>query len=462
MNDARPDILLFLTDDHARWALPAYGNPALRTPNLDRLAHRGTVFEDAYTPSPVCSPARASLMTGRMPSGHGIHDFLASHPHFDGKDWLAGLPTLAERLAAEGYDCALVGKWHVGRDATPPPGFSHWFALNGEYPIHHDGDNGFSRNGQPERHVGNLTEIITDEAVKFLTERDRGRPLFLIVGYYATHSPWADQPKRLVDLYERHDFAEIGAGSPAGGLLNVELAGDDADRFQRARCEYYAAVSHIDEGLGRVVAALGNAPDTALVVYTADHGLSLGQHGIWGKGNATRPQNLLDDNIRVPLIAAGPGVLPGHRARGFVDHCDTHRWILAAAGVVPQFSLPTGRCTQFAEYGTLRMARDATHKLLVSTTGATPKLFAVGPGHDETLEVSGQPGAAEIIARLTQELDAFFAREADPARSGPDSLRPATFNFNQAWDAWVVPGPGKPAPRPDLPSQTGHSKRDSR
>jgi arylsulfatase A-like enzyme len=435
-----PDIVLFLTDDHARWALPVYGNPVVAMPNLERLAARGTVYEDAFTTSPVCSPARASLMTGLMPSAHGVHDFLASNPRFDARDWLAGLPTLAQKLSAAGYDCALVGKWHIGRDATPQAGFRSWFALDGEYPIHHDGDNGFSRDGVAERHGGNLTDAITGGALDFLARRDPERPLFLVVGYYATHSPWAQQPARLVARYADCDFAEIETGGGAApGILNPEMPDGSAAARQEARAQYYAAATHIDEGVGTILSALeaeGTLGDT-LVVYTADHGLALGQHGVWGKGNATRPQNMLDESVRIPLVMAGPGVAAGARVAGFVDHTDTHRYLLGAAGLAPRQPFPRGRAIQFAEYGTVRMARTATHKLLTWTTDAPAQLFAVVPGADETVAVTDAPGATAIASGLDRHVRAFFAGHADPSRSGPAALAPGTFNYNQAWDPFV-------------------------
>ena len=110
---------------------------------------------------------------------------------------------------------------------------------------------------------------------------------------------------------------------------------------------------------------------------------------------------------------------------------------------------------QFCEYGPLRMARDATHKLLISRTGQAPHLYVVGPDNDETREISTEPGSPEITLRMSRALDAFFAAEADPARCGPDAFRPATYNFNQAWDAWTVPGAQQSFGPPDatLPPQ---------
>lgn len=430
MSKSQPNIVLFLTDDHARWALPSYGNGAIHAPNLSALAARGAVFEDAYTPSPVCSPARASLLTGLMPSQHGVHDFLASNPKFDGRNWLDGIPTLATKLSAIGYRCGLVGKWHIAMDAVPAAGFESWYALNGEYPIHHDGDNGFSRNGVEERVIGNLTDAITQGARHFLAQEDE-RPYFLIVGYYATHSPWRDQPQRFLDLYARHDFAEIDrSGIEAPGLLNVELPGVDEAERRAAQQNYYAAVSHIDEGVGQVLDAVD--PTETLVIYTADHGLSLGQHGIWGKGNATRPQNLLDDNIRVPLIMAGPHIAAGQRQTGFFDHTDTHQAILAAAGLEHRRS-PEMKDAQFCEYGTARMVRTREHKLVTWTTGAPSQLYRIEP----TGEVLVLDAPQTLVRDLEEAVKSFFANHTDPARSGPQALLPGRFNYNQAWDPFV-------------------------
>jgi choline-sulfatase len=110
-----PNLLLFLTDDHGAWALGCAGNREVRTPALDRLAAEGARFTNAFTPSPVCSPARACLLTGRTPSQVGIHDWIQEEkPEYGDRDWLDGERTLAEYLNEAGYHCGLSGKWHLG------------------------------------------------------------------------------------------------------------------------------------------------------------------------------------------------------------------------------------------------------------------------------------------------------------------------------------------------------------
>lgn len=455
----QPNIVVFLTDDHAQWALPCYGDPVIEAPALDGLARHGTVFENAFTATPVCSPARASFLTGLMPCQHGVHDFLQSQPQFD-RDWLAGRQTLATRLAKKGYDCAFIGKWHAGRDAEPQPGFAHWFGLSGEYPIHHDGDNGFSRNGEIVRETGNLTTILTRETLAWLDGRDRARPFFLFVGLYATHSPFTGQPETLVSRYRDANFRRLDAGAPLPGLVNPESPGSSAESQAEARAQYCAAITHIDRSVGLVrdrLAGQGVLEDT-LMVYTADHGLCLGQHGVWGKGNASRPQNMLDPAIRIPLLMAGPGIPGGRRQTGFADHCDLHATLLDAAGAAPEPASPgasllpvlagtaPGRELVFGEYGDLRMARDRHHKLL-SWADGRKSLHAVSDDADEVAPVPDTPANATRASSLSQAIDAYFAPISTVPRGRQEALAPLTYNRNQAWHPFVPPGqaPGRPA-----------------
>ncbi|MCY4526572.1 MAG: sulfatase-like hydrolase/transferase, partial [Anaerolineaceae bacterium] len=138
-----PNILVIMSDDHAQWAAGCYGNRELHTPALDHLAAGGLRMDNAFTPTPVCSPARASFFTGLLPSQHGIHDWLwyevnirnaEQRAALAGQPSLAGQVTLAQRLAQAGYHCGLSGKWHCGGDDGPPPGFPSQDALRATRP----------------------------------------------------------------------------------------------------------------------------------------------------------------------------------------------------------------------------------------------------------------------------------------------------------------------------------------
>ncbi len=166
----QPNILLFVTDDHGQWASGPYGNRELRTPNLDRLAATGVVMENAFTPTPVCSPARASLLTGLTPSQHGIHDYIAMR--FDRRDWLAGLHTLPKLLQKAGYRTGMCGKWHLGNEDRPAAGFDSWFSIGSAYPVHHCGTREFCQQGRMATLRGYVDDIIAERAAQFLQHPD--------------------------------------------------------------------------------------------------------------------------------------------------------------------------------------------------------------------------------------------------------------------------------------------------
>ena len=202
-----PNILLFLTDDHGQWALGRSRNDRIQAPNLDYLADTGTVMENAFTPTPVCSPARACLLTGRTASQHGIHDYLDNLPAHFRRDWLEGTLTLPELLQNAGYGTGHVGKWHLGNDDKSARGFDSWGALAGDYPIDATGPARYCVDGELKTIAGPKASIITDGAVRFLKNCDKDRPFFLLVGHVSTHSPWEGHPKRLVARYSKLDFA---------------------------------------------------------------------------------------------------------------------------------------------------------------------------------------------------------------------------------------------------------------
>ena len=453
----RPNILIIMSDDHAQWAAGCYGNRELRTPALDQLAASGLRLDNAFTPTPVCSPARSSFFTGRLPSQHGIHDWLWYNVNVHSREQraalarqpsLAGQTTLAQRLAAVGYHCGHSGKWHCGDDDFPQPGFAFWDTLRANTgPLH----GAYSVAGRHVERRGWNSGIISDNALRFLRERPRGRPFFLFVGYIGTHSPWRGHPERLVAPYRDVAFADIPQDDPwPYGRFTGE--GAKLRDWHEALAQYYAAVTHIDENVGRLLDELeaqGLREDT-LVVYTSDHGLSCGQHGLWGKGNATRPPNMLEESIRVPLLLNWPGhVNAGQTDARFVDHCDLHATLLDLAGLDPTSSggpgrsfvplladasaLPDWRRTQAGEYGPLRMWRTQRYKLLRETSAGHELLFDLVNDPRETRDMRND--APQVAADLGAQLDAFFAQYEDPQRSGRLAPQGPRHNFHEAWRA---------------------------
>ncbi|MCI0809693.1 MAG: sulfatase-like hydrolase/transferase, partial [Chloroflexi bacterium] len=181
------------------------GTPELTTPNLDRLAATGIRFENFFCASPVCSPARATILTGQMPSQHGVQDFIraGNSPTLpgDGKriQYLEGRTTYTEILAANGYDCGLSGKWHLGDSATPQAGFSFWNVHatgSGDYyraPMFRAPASGISSDREAEQYTadGYVSDVITDNALGYLESRlGSEKPFSLNVHYTAPHAPW--------------------------------------------------------------------------------------------------------------------------------------------------------------------------------------------------------------------------------------------------------------------------------
>ncbi len=428
-----PNFIVFLTDDHGHWAMGCAGNRDVRTPTLDHLARTGIRFTHAFAPSSVCSSARASLMTGLMPSQHGIHDWLREdEPAVGERDWLAGQATLAQQLAAAGYRCMHVGKWHLGRSARPATGFSDWFGVP-QPQGGHSGSQRYSDGGAPIERAGFKTTALTDEAVRLLRAHGPAGPFLLFVGYIGTHAP-QQQPERLAESYREAALSPTwDEGSPLRGAVPP----------RERMSQYYAAVTHMDEGAGRIldtVEELGLRGRTA-IVYTSDHGTALGQRGIWGKGNATKPKNLFDHSIRVPLIWSYPDRFDGGRTiSAFVTHCDLYRTLLDIAcvrtgaaddRVAGRSYLPllegapaAGEDVYFGEYGPARCIRTRTHKLV----------RRYGRGTDELYDLVGDPeerrnlledGDSAVATQLGARLEAFFRHHEDPERSGllfdPDS-----------------------------------------
>ena len=190
-----PNILFILSDDQGAWAMGCSGNEELETPNLDRLASTGIKFDNFFCASPVCSPARASILTGQIPSQHGVQDFLrqgnSALLSSDGEEieYMRGRRSYIETLAKNGYSCGLSGKWHLGRSALPQLGFDYWN-------VHATGGGNYynapmlkdSEIYQPD---GYVTDVITDNALSFLNgQLDSSAPFSLNVHYTAPHAPW--------------------------------------------------------------------------------------------------------------------------------------------------------------------------------------------------------------------------------------------------------------------------------
>ncbi len=448
----RRNIVVFLTDDHAQWAAGCYGNSELRTPSLDHLASTGVLFENAFTPSPVCSPARASFFTGRLPSQHGIHDYLAdADPEVRAVDWLDGETTLPMLLRDAGYFTGLTGKWHLGNEEVPAEGFDYWYCRSAPVSEPSGYSAPWTLTESHERAYDR--HAITDHGIEFLRKRNSEQPFFLVVGHIATHSPWFGVPERHAAQYRTADFADIpdDTSYPFGRQRSESLYAS-RNEPREALAQYYGAVTDIDEQLGRLLDELDSLGlrESTTVIYTSDHGLNTGHHGIWGKGNATLPYNVLEESIRVPLIVNAPGDVLGRQRRGeYVTHLDTFQTILETAGVASpaQIRYPgtsyrrallgegdsAPSDTVYAEYGTLRMVRTASHKLVRRYPDGPSELFDLGADPRETTNLIHSPAVREVLNTLDDRLDEHFGAYEEPGRSGLQVLEQPRHNRDEAW-----------------------------
>jgi arylsulfatase A-like enzyme len=362
----RPNVLFIFTDDHAQHALSCYGSQVNQTPHLDRLAAGGARFLNSFVTNSICTPSRATLLTGQYSHKNGV-------PVFNRFD--CGRDHLAKRMQAGGYHTGVIGKWHLGSD---PTGFDRWAVLPGQGAYR---DPTFLVPGGSLTIDGHCTEITTDLGLEFLATRPKDRPFFLMLHQKAPHREWTPdegnrkrfaaavipEPATLFDDYATRPAAlpeneqtiardltrrDLKLEPPAdlvpkerqrwlgGKPMEVEvegtlLTGRDLIRwkYQRFMQDYLACVQGVDDGIGRVLDWLdreGLADDT-IVIYTTDNGWYLGDLGLYDK------RFMYEPGLRVPLLARGPGITAGATPEQFVANIDLAPTILDLAGLpVPE------------------------------------------------------------------------------------------------------------------------------
>ena len=388
----RPSILVILLDDMGWRDVSCYGSTFYETPNIDRLAAEGMRFTDAYASCPVCSPTRASLMTGKYPATVGITNFIAGNAwgRLMGAPYLKALPhdelTIAEALRQAGYRTAHVGKWHLGPKGHWPEDFG--FEVNiGGCDFGHPHYGYFSPYRIPTLPDGPegeyLTDRLTDEAIRFI--RGAGdAPFFLHLAHYAVHVP-LQAPAELVAKYEAK-ARRLGL-DPAAALEPGEpmpVLHKKGQRVIRRRVQsdpaYAAMIENLDHNVGRLLAALreaGRERDT-LVVFTSDNG---GLSTAEGSPTCNAPLSegkgwMYDGGVREPLLIRWPGVVaPGACCAEPVTTPDFYPTFLEAAGEPPR---PEQHCDGVSMLpllrGAPRLERDAIfwHYPHYSNQGGTP------------------------------------------------------------------------------------------
>ena len=452
MLQPRPNIVLVVTDQQRRDSIGAYGSTICRTPHTDRLAAVGIRFDRAYTPCGLCSPARSTLLTGQYPSGHGTLTNIELHPLRNqiGPDQ----DILASGLRRAGYRLGYVGKWHVNRDIDPTGfGFERYVSLADYQPFR-------AATGIPQpRAVHDYLEpvsavdpidaersrqaFLTDSAIDMIEEFSAGgdaeAPFFVRLDFHGPHPPMV-VPEAFASMYdpgsipEPANFADDLVHKPAVQRAKRQHWGTDRmdwAHWQPILAHYYGEISLIDHQLGRLLDkldALGIAEDT-VVVYTADHGDTMGAHNIWNKD-----YTMYDEIYSVPLVMRWPGVVtPGSQSAAFTHHfLDLPLTFLELAGAPIPGGLP-GESLRPVLHGELTPHRDrvfcefhgchhglySTRMLqvgdqkLVYNTNDVFELYDHASDPHELVNLADSPDHQELLMTLRRQMVAEMERIGD-------------------------------------------------
>lgn len=331
------NIVFILIDDQRYDSLGFAGHPFLETPHLDALARNGLVFERAFVTTSLCSPSRASTLTGQYAHRHRVLDNNTPLPE--------ATPTFPQELQRAGYDTAFVGKWHMGGESDEPrPGFERWVSFRGQGPYVNPVLN---IDGERVAREGYTTDLLSDYAVEFI-EAERERPFMLYLSHKAVHAMFEPAPRHK-GCYAGKEFPHPASmadtesnyeGKPAWvraqrhswhGVDAMYNGAVDFDQFAR---DYAETMRTVDDSVGRVVEALTakGLLESTLIIYTSDNGFMFGEHGLIDK------RCMYEPSIRVPMIVHCPELIPepGRRTEMVlnIDHAPT---LLDAAGVaVPE------------------------------------------------------------------------------------------------------------------------------
>ena len=445
------NLLLILSDEHARPALGCYGNPIVRTPNLDRLAARGTRFTAATTPSPICVPARASLATGRY-----VHETAcwSSAEPYQGQ-----IPSWGHELIAAGHEVVSIGKLHY-RGSGDSNGFTEEIL-----PLHVADGVGWIRGllrrplpafpaarelaaeiGPGWSSYARYDDQVCGAACDWLRDKaaaEKGKPWVLLVSFVSPHYPLM-APEGFYSLYETAEIPPPDPGAPPQhpvlralrGFFDYDDHFDEAGRLT-ARRAYYGLCSYLDHNVGRLLTALAEAglEETTRIAYTSDHGEMLGRQGFWTKSV------MYEDSVAVPLLLAGPEVPQGAVVETQASLIDLHPTILEAAGPpAPETAPPHARSlfdlargeaaervvlSEYHDGGSITgffLLRIENWKY-VHYVGCPPQLFDLTTDPGETRDLGQDPAHAEPRRRCEARLREILAPEAVDRRAFADQQR---------------------------------------
>ena len=325
----RPNIVFVITDDQ-RWdTMGCAGHPFLKTPNMDRLAREGAMFTNAFVTTPLCSPSRSSFLTGQYVHTTGVEGNGPAMNEISHR-----LVTFPRLLKDAGYESAYVGKWHMGNDDSPRPGFDRWVSFKGQGVYN---DPVLNVDGKHEQKQGYVTDIISDYAVDFIN-REHAKPFVLYVGHKAVHGPfrpaerhkdaYADEPIVRAPSVEDDLSGKPVLSRDLPNVKNDQRIGPDGPKDVAPRGQLRCLLS-VDEGLGRILDALDQKQltDDTIVIFTSDNGFFWGEHRLADKRAA------YEESIRIPLLMRYPRLIkPGTKPIEMALNVDIAPTVLQLAG----------------------------------------------------------------------------------------------------------------------------------
>lgn len=489
---SQPNIVLFMADNQPADLLGCYGNTEVQTPHLDALAQRGTQFNQAYCVNAMCSPCRASVLTGLMPSQHGLHNWLDDRlmdqwPH----NWSAigEFNTLPNIIKQAGYTTALIGKFHLGVPHVPQLAFDHWVTFTHGHTTSFYGNEVIDAY-QRYQFTGHTVDFFTQKTIEFLEHQaTRDEPFFAFVPYNGPYGHWPAIQGRddngFADLYDDTPLQSV----PREGLnaavlerfgLRVQESGSVREQFKgplllpnnlESLRNYFSQISLIDDGVGQIVQALDRLglDDNTIVIYTADHGFSLGHNGIWGHGAAAFPASAHRPSYHIPLIVAGGPVQAQAATDQLVSQIDLFPTLAALVGAddatpsLPSSARPlpimqdsgtghlnakqTPQACVFMEQEETRAIRTADWLYAARFQNApsfpmADALYDVRTDPQERVNLIADPAHEEVASDLRGQVETFFETYSVPAFdlwSGGSAKSNVTYSalWQDAWgDDW--------------------------
>ena len=371
----KPNIVIILSDDHAYQSISAYGGKLMQTPNIDRIAREGAIFNKAYVTNSICGPSRAVILTGKYSHKNGFKD--NANSSFDGSQDI-----FVKHLRTAGYQTAWIGKWHL---ETQPQGFDYWQILPGQGQYYNP--DFLTMDGGRKRIEGYATNIVEDLSEEWLDQRDTTKPFCLVIGHKSTHRTWLPDtadfgrfddvlfplPKTFYDDYKTREAARIQdmtvdktmlmgydlkmlsyspKGEPSVNRMNPDqrekfnayytsieedlksrnLKGKELVewKYQRYMKDYLATAASLDRNIGRTLDYLDKSglSKNTIVIYLSDQGFYTGEHGWFDK------RFMYEESFRTPMVMRYPGVIkPGTVSEDMVMNLDIAPTMLEAAGL---------------------------------------------------------------------------------------------------------------------------------